>query len=213
MPAPNLTTTVRNPYLQVDRYRWPVAMLHVDDPLPGRPRCVLVAGPSGSGKTTLARRVAKVLEIPHVELDALHHGPGWTPRATFVADVDRFSARPQWVTEWQHGPVRDLLAERAELLIWLDLPSRTIVRQAVGRTLRRRLRREVLWNGNVEPPLHTIFTNREHVVRRAWSGRHKNMLRVVALRERRPELTIVRLNNRAGVERWCLGSLRATGRS
>ncbi|WP_250280081.1 AAA family ATPase [Frankia sp. Cppng1_Ct_nod] len=173
---------------------------------------MLVAGTSGAGKTTLARRVAEVLQIPHIELDALHHGPAWKPRETFAVDVEAFSAEPRWVTEWQYGLVRDLLAERADLLIWLDLPRRTVMRQVVCRTLRRRLRREVLWNGNTEPPLRTIFTDREHVVRWAWSGHHRSALRVAAVRERWPELAIVRLDSRAAIERWCGGPLRATGR-
>ena len=46
-------------------------------------------------------------------------------------------------------------------------------RRVVKRTLGRRLRREVLWAGNVEPPLRTFFTDREHIVRWAWSTRHR----------------------------------------
>jgi len=37
---------------------------------------ILVAGTSGAGKTTVARRVATVLNIAHIEIDALFHGPG-----------------------------------------------------------------------------------------------------------------------------------------
>jgi adenylate kinase family enzyme len=178
-------------------------MLGVDDPLPGSPRRVLVAGTSGAGKTTLARRVGEALQVPHVEIDALYHGPGWTPRDSFTADVDQFSAGPQWVTEWQYGAVRELLASRADLLIWLDLPRRTVMRQVVARTLRRRARRQVLWNGNIEPPLHTIFTDREHIVRWAWTTHHKTATRIPALREQHSDLPIVRLRSHADAERWC----------
>ncbi len=38
-----------------------------------------------------------------MEIDALFHGPAWTPRATFAAEVDAFSAEPEWVTEWQYA--------------------------------------------------------------------------------------------------------------
>src|SRR3712207_7517851 len=46
-----------------------------DDQLPHRPARVVVAGTSGSGKTTLAARIGRELGIPHVEIDALFHGP------------------------------------------------------------------------------------------------------------------------------------------
>lgn len=58
-------------------------MLGVEDPLPHRPRRVVVAGATGSGKTTLARRIGAVLELPVSEMDALHHR----------SDVDRFVTR------------------------------------------------------------------------------------------------------------------------
>jgi adenylate kinase family enzyme len=43
-------------------------------------RRIHVVGTSGSGKTTLARQIAERLDIPHVELDALHWEPHWTKR-------------------------------------------------------------------------------------------------------------------------------------
>lgn len=45
------------------------------------------------------------------------------------------------------------------------------MRQVVRRTVVRRLRRVVLWNGNVEPPLRTIITEQDHIVRWAWRTR------------------------------------------
>lgn len=167
----------------------------------------MIAGTSGSGKTTLAGRVGELLQVPHVEIDALFHGPGWTPRATFEDELRRLVAEPTWVLEWQYSQVRALTAARAELLVWLDL-SRWRVMERVGRrTLRRRLRREVLWNGNIEPPLWTVFTDSEHIVRWAWSTHSKTAQRVAALREQRAELDVVRLTTRSEVERWVRGPL------
>ena len=186
-------------------------LLGPDDPLPHRPRRVLVAGTSGSGKTTLAVRIAGALQLPHVEIDALFHGPGWIPRPEFEADVHRFSAGPRWVTEWQYSAVRAHLADRADLLVWLDLPRAVVVRQVVRRTLRRRLQRQALWNGNVEPPLWTIFTDRDHIVRWAWRTHDRTAGRVGELRRRRPDLVVVRLRSRRDVARWSSGPLRQCG--
>lgn len=184
-----------------------VPLLTADEPLPALPRRVLVAGTSGSGKTRLAGHIASVLGIAPVEIDSLFHGPGWTPRDSFVADVLGFSAEPDWVTEWQYGPVREVLAERADTLVWLDLSRALVMRQVVRRTLQRRLRRQPLWNGNIEPPLRTIFTDSEHIVRWAWDTHHKSGLRVSALLERRPELVVVRLRDRREISRWLAGPL------
>ncbi len=188
-------------------------LLHHADPLPHRPQRILVAGTSGAGKTTTAALIAAALDLPRVELDALHHGPGWTVRPQFEADVHRFAAGPAWVCEWQYSSVREQLAARAELLVWLDLPRARVMRQVVRRTLRRRLRREVLWNGNVEPPLWTIFREPDHVVRWAWTSHHRGRERMAQLLRRRPELTVVRLRSRTEVARWLAGPLHAATRA
>lgn len=114
------------------------------------------------------------------------------------------------MTEWQYGEVRALLAERADLMVWLDLPRATVMRQVVSRTLRRRLRREVLWNGNVEPPLRTFFTGDEHIVRWAWTTHHKSAQRIAGLVRERPELVIVRLRSRREARQWLDGAVRDT---
>ncbi len=185
-------------------------LLGAGDALPRRPRRVLVAGASGAGKTTLAARLGRVLGAPHVEIDALFHGRDWTPRESFAVDVEAFSAQAEWVTEWQYGAVRGLLAERAELLVWLDLPRARVMRQVVVRTVRRRLRRQRLWNGNIEPPLWTFFTDAEHIVRWAWTTHAKSAQRVATLRQELPELDVVQLRSRREVQQWLDGPVRDT---
>lgn len=187
-------------------------LLGPDESLPSRPRRVLLAGTSGAGKTTLSARIATLLGIEHVEIDALYHGPDWTPREQFRSDVQAFSSQPQWVTEWQYSAVRDLLADKADLVVWLDLPRPTVMRQIMVRTVRRRIRREMLWNGNIEQPLHTFFFDRNHIVRWAWNTHHDSALQVIALSHRRTNLTVVRLKNHSQIERWIVGPLRSAAR-
>ena len=177
-------------------------MLTAADPLPRRPQRVLVAGTSGTGKTTLAARIGAMLDLPHTEIDALFHGPGWVPRAEFLTDVEALRMAERWVTEWQYTSARALLAERADLVVWLDLPFRVTLARLVRRTVGRRVRREELWNGNREAALHTVLTDRDHVIRWAIDTRHKTAERVAALAVDHPDLPVVRLRSQAEVDRW-----------
>jgi adenylate kinase family enzyme len=185
-----------------------VPLLTAADALPRRARRVLVAGSSGSGKTTLAAGIANGLDVPYVELDALFHGPDWTPRPSFEDDVRRFAAGPAWVTEWQYDSVRPLLTDRAELSVWLNLPKRVVMWQVVRRTVVRRLRRERLFNGNVEQPLWTFLTDPEHIVRWAWMTHAKEVTAVTTLVRQRPDLAVVRLRSNDEARRWLQGPLR-----
>ena len=38
---------------------------------------ISIRGTTGSGKSTLAKALAKKLDLQHIEIDALHHLPGW----------------------------------------------------------------------------------------------------------------------------------------
>ncbi|ANY09693.1 AAA family ATPase [Pseudonocardia sp. HH130630-07] len=168
-----------------------------------------VAGVSGSGKTTTARAIARITGVPHTELDALHHGPGWRRRAEFLDDVRDLVARASWVTEWQYSTARPLITRRADLLVWLDPPFwTTTFPRVVRRTVRRRVRREVLWNGNIEPPLWQVLTDREHIVRWAVSTRRSPAEHVTRARSEDPDLPVVRLRSGPEVRDWLAGPLR-----
>jgi adenylate kinase family enzyme len=184
-----------------------MSWLSPDDELPYRPARVLVTGTSGSGKSTLARHLAAMLKLRYVELDALHHGPDWTPRPEFLEDVARFAAGPAWATEWQYPAVRELLAQRADLLILLDLPRRIVMTCVARRTLSRRLGHSELWNANVEPPLRTIVSDRDHIIRWAWRTHRDHLPRVTECLKRHPTLPVVRLRTPAQIEAWLAGPL------
>ena len=183
------------------------------DPLPHRPRRILVTGSSGSGKSTLCRALSERLGVPYHELDALQHGPGWVPRPEFAADVAAFAATGAWVAEWQYSAVRPLLLERADLLVWLDLSRRQVARQLVPRTVGRRLRRVELWNGNVEPPLWTVVTNPDHLLRWAWRTYPRTEQRVREVLAAGEGPPVVRLGGREEIRTWLDGAVAAVRES
>ncbi|MDX1648999.1 MAG: hypothetical protein R3263_04015, partial [Myxococcota bacterium] len=108
-------------------------------PAPADPRFarVAVVGTSGAGKTVLARRLARLLGAPHVELDALHWGPGWTPapEARFRARVTEALAGPRWVCDGNYRVVRDLVWARATAVVWLDYALPVVMGRVLARAL------------------------------------------------------------------------------
>lgn len=177
-------------------------LLTWSDPLPHRPMRVLVAGSAGSGKTTMCALLARAWGLHQVELDALHHGPGWQPRPEFEADVHAFVGRPRWVTEMQYSSrIGTLLIDHADLIVWLDHPRLLVMRQVVVRTVRRRLRDEELWNGNKETPLRTVFTDRDHIIRWAWQTHRRTRQKVLDLVAER-DTPVVRLRGTRQRTAW-----------
>lgn len=177
-------------------------MFGAGDVLDPAPRRVLVAGTTGVGKTTTAGRIARALGIPHTEVDSRYHGPGWVPRPEFVAEVEAYTSEPTWVTEWQYHQVRAMLVERADTLVWLDLPIPVAFWRLLRRTIRRRVGRVELWNGNVEPPFWTFFTSKDHIVRWSLRTQWKMRQQVPPLEHSAPHLRIVRLRSQRAVDAW-----------
>ena len=134
-------------------------------------RRVSIVGVPGSGKSTIGRRLATSLDVPFIELDAIVHQPGWRelPQDEFRARVSAVIASERWVVEGNYPAVQDLVWQRADSVVWLDLPRPVVIRRLVARTLRRTLTRERLWNDNREPLSNLYRLDPErNIIRWAW---------------------------------------------
>lgn len=131
-------------------------------------------GSSGSGKTYLSRRLSAILGLPLLELDSVSHRGGWnaTSREDFRDEVGLFAKRPQWVIDGRYISygTREIVWPRADTVVWLDPPKRTVMRRVIGRTLRRVATREELWGGLREPwtNLYSLDPERNVIVW-AWT--------------------------------------------
>ncbi|MBT3283869.1 AAA family ATPase [Candidatus Bathyarchaeota archaeon] len=116
------------------------------------PRRVHVVGTSGSGKTTVARAIADKLGIRHIELDAINWQPGWTelPKDQFYERVREETKHGDWTIDGNYSAVRDIIWDRVDTIVWLDMPFIPVFLRIVWRTIRRILTQEELWNTNTE---------------------------------------------------------------
>jgi adenylate kinase family enzyme len=167
-------------------------------------RVVVVTSASGSGGTTFARAIADRLDAPFHELDALFWRAGWveTPADEFRGLVAPIVATDSWVIDGSYrSKLGDLVLERSDAVVWLDLPVREWFPRLVRRTLGRIARREELWAGNRETLANAFFSS-DSLLFYAF--------RVHRLRRRRyPEelgrYNLVRLRSTREVERFLRG--------
>lgn len=122
------------------------------DEMPGQLRRIVVVGTSGSGKTTLAKQLSSTLGIEHIELDAINWKANWVQAShdEFVERATEATSGDEWVVDGNYGAVRDPLWQRADLVLWIDLPISLILRQLASRAFRRYVTKETLWHGNRE---------------------------------------------------------------
>jgi adenylate kinase family enzyme len=164
-------------------------------------RVAIIASASSSGKTTLGRELARRLEAPFHELDALNHGPGWTEATAeeLRARVEPLLTEERWVVDGAYrSKLGDLVLERADVVIWLDLPRRVWLPRLLRRTLSRIVQREELWSGNRET-FRNAFLSRNSLLLFAWRRYPLNRRRYPKELAR---YSVVRLRSPREVERW-----------
>lgn len=168
-------------------------------------RRINVVGTSAAGKTTMARSIAARLGVPHVELDALHWERGWrdAPWDVMRERVQRAVAADAWVVDGNYSAVRDLVWERAEAVVWLDFPLRTILWRYVVRTGRRVRTQEELWpgTGNRET-LSMHLLQRDSLLWWILSTYRRRRREYPPLLAARPDLVAVRLRSPRNADRW-----------
>lgn len=176
----------------------------------GGGRRIAVVGTTGSGKTVFAARAARILGCPHVELDALHWEPGWTPadREAFRMRVRLAVAAPSWVADGNYAAVRDLVWAAADTLFWLDYPLGLVLARLLRRTWRRSISGEKLWNGNRENPWHAL-SSRDSLLLWALSShpRHRREFPRLLAQPQYAHLEVRRLRTPRRAEDW-LAALR-----
>jgi adenylate kinase family enzyme len=94
----------------------------------------------------LAGKLARRLGLPLVHLDVEYWRPGWVapPQDEWERRLRELCARDEWVLDGNFDASLDLRLERADTVVFLDLPTVTCVAAALGRWAR--------WRGRMDRP-------------------------------------------------------------
>ena len=168
-------------------------------------RRLVVFGTTGSGKSWLAERLAAKLGLRLVELDALFWGPDWQP-----APLELFRHRVEcqtrdggWIAVGIYGQVRDIVWQRADTLVWLDLPLPLVMWRLLLRTIRRIATREDLWGTGNRESLRRTLLSRDSILLWALKTHRRNRRRFAEeCRNFAEGRSVVRLQSPRDVERF-----------
>lgn len=113
-----------------------------------------VVGTSGSGKSTFSRLLARKLQYPHLEMDAMFWKPNWTesPDEEFFAELQSQLSVPEWVLDGNYNRTRAIKWAEIDTVIWIDYSLPRTLFQAVKRAFVRSATKQEIWpdTGNIE---------------------------------------------------------------
>ncbi len=86
----------------------------------------VIIGNSGSGKTYLSRVLGLSSAIPVIHLDQLFWEPsGFNQKRSkeiVLSDIAAAKSGPKWIAEGVFGELAEMFFDKADSLVWLDLP-------------------------------------------------------------------------------------------
>lgn len=164
------------------------------------------------GKTTLASALARKMDVPHIELDAIAWLPNWQlrPWDEFGQLVEQRldESLEGWVTDGNYSRIRPLILSRADTIVVIQLPFRQMYWRILKRTIRRTWKREVLWNGNREN-WRNSFASRDSILIEMLQKRERYVSYGETIPPEAPSgATVIVLRSSAGLddfyETYCL---------
>lgn len=100
----------------------------------------MILGQGGAGKSELAWAIARRTRLPVTHMDVLFYRQEWTPRppAEALGDLANVVAGQRWIIDGnflRHARV-DGRFDRADTVVFLDLPRRTCIYRVLKRLIR-----------------------------------------------------------------------------
>ncbi len=160
---------------------------------------VAVIGSGGAGKSTLAVALGARTGLPVIHLDREFWRPGWqpTPDDAWEARVAELVQGDRWIIDGNYRGTMPIRFERADTVVFLDLPRVVCLLGVIWRSIRhRRTPRPDMSEGNPEK-LDPAF------LQWIWNFPRANRPGILAQLEALPSTTkVARLTIRRAIRAW-----------
>lgn len=101
---------------------------------------ISIVGGSGSGKSTLCNILSKELNLPAIHLDGINFNPNWVEIDKTKRDkiISSKALEDKWIIDGNYNKTLKQRFERADLIIWLDYSTFTLLKGIFKRFLQTR---------------------------------------------------------------------------
>src|SRR3989442_14641391 len=123
-------------------------------------RRIAVIGKGGGGRSTLCRALRARLGLPVRDVDEVQWLPGWqrAPLDETPRTLDTWAAADSWIIDgFGPWPVIDRRMERADTIVYIDLPFRTHLWWAAKRQVASHLAGRAWAGQTAAPPTLRLF--------------------------------------------------------
>jgi adenylate kinase family enzyme len=164
---------------------------------------VLVIGSSGSGKSTFARRLGEAISVPIIHLDKLYWSPNWvgtTDEIEWQTKVERALQGDTWIIDGNYSGTLLLRLQKADTVIFLDMPRVICVWRVVKRAAFYRKKTRPYMGADCDEKFDWKFLE---FVRYVWNYPARSKPKVEKLlAQNQNAKTIVRLKSKKDVENF-----------
>ncbi|MFS2223311.1 AAA family ATPase [Pantoea sp. B65] len=126
-----------------------------------------VIGTSGSGKSTLARAIARQLDLPYIEMDALFWQRDWGESSDeqLFARLEQALQQPGWVLDGNYKRTQAIKWRDIDTIVWVDYGFLRTLYQAIRRAISRSWHQQELWPGtHCRESFRKSFLSRDSII-------------------------------------------------
>lgn len=158
---------------------------------------VIVIGCSGSGKSTLSQKLHRILQLPIIHLDRYYWQANWqaTEQEEWDQKVTEFALTDRWIIDGNYSRTLDIRIERANVIVFLDIPRWLCMYRIV--------KRRIHYHGRTRPDLNKDCPEKLDIgfLKWVWNYRKRNRVKTLEkLEQVKEHKKIVIIRNKKQLE-------------